>query len=215
MEGIKAVLFDMDGLLLDTERVSGQAWQLAAEEKGYVLPWEVIYSFVGKKYEDVLGLLARALNLSSDEANALGARKHEIKDELGSQQGVSIMPGALELLEAFQKRDIHMAVVTSTDKERAEAILSRVGIRHYFCRLICGDEVERGKPYPDIYLEAISRLGVEAEACIAFEDSSAGTLAASGAGVKTYAVPDLLPLSPEAGDAAYQVLKSLKEFHII
>ena len=126
--------------------------------------------------------------------------------------GIALKPGLVELLEYLALHEIPAAVATSSDREYAGFSLKAAGLdERRFALVVTGDEVENGKPAPDIYLEALRRLGVKPARSLALEDSDAGILAAARAGMISVLVPDLKPPSPAAREAAFRVLTSLHE----
>lgn len=126
--------------------------------------------------------------------------------------GITTKPGLHEVLAFLEQRRVPLAVATSTHRNEAEFCLRAARLRERFATVVCGDEVVRGKPEPEIYLEAARRIGVDPRMCLALEDSNAGVVAASRAGMITIMVPDppRVP-SAEAQDAAHAVLRSLED----
>jgi HAD superfamily hydrolase (TIGR01509 family) len=202
----------MDGLMIDTERPVQACCLQAAERLGVVLDVEFYErALVGRGWAECdAALLARfGTGFPLDRFKVSFG---ELWDAHVAAHGISTKPGLHELLTFLKGRLIPFAVATSTHRREAEFCLEKAGIRDRFSILVAGDEVERGKPEPDIYLEAASRLGVAPRQCVALEDSNAGVLAAARAGMLTLMVPDppRVP-SGEAGAAAHAILTSLFE----
>jgi beta-phosphoglucomutase len=192
-----AVIFDMDGLMLDTEVIYQAAWKRAARELGYEVPDALFHDLVGLRTEDCEGQIMAAWE--------------EAWDEHAHTHGIETKPGLLELLALLEKLEIPKAVATSSTAPEAERSLGLTQLATRFSVVVTGDQVAEGKPAPDIYLAAAERLGVDPAACVAFEDSDAGTLAAARAGMRTYQVPDLKAPSIEAAAASTAVLNSLHD----
>jgi HAD superfamily hydrolase (TIGR01509 family) len=206
--GFDAVIFDMDGLMLDTESIYKYAWQKAAAECGYHLDDDFYFTLVGQPNP---ACEAALLNLFGNDFPMADFRLRwsQLWKVQVETAGIPTKPGLAELLSFLQERQIPVAVATSSDRDYTALSLRAGGLETYFHTIITGDQVVKGKPAPDIYLAAARRLGVEPARCIALEDSNAGVLAASAAGMITIMVPDLKPPSPEAQRAAFCVVSSL------
>ncbi len=206
----KAVIFDMDGLLLDSERVALACFEEAAKALG--APWsqELALSLVGRSARDCDRLIAQAFG-ERFPLEPLRERFSEIYDGKVAAGDIPLKPWVRELLDWLEAARIPRAVATSTFRKRAEAKLARSHLLQRFDALACGDEILHGKPAPDIYELAAQRLGVEPRDCLALEDSNVGIRAAVSASMKAIMVPDLL--QPEADIRRYgvAVVPSLKE----
>jgi len=207
---IGAVVFDMDGLMLDTEPIYKAAWQQASAELGYDVTDAAYVHLVGRPAGDceavVLGWFGPAFPIER-----FRSRCHELWRARVTSAGIAAKPGLLELLSHLKRRDIPTAVATSSDADYTELSLRTVGLAAGFTAVITGDTVARGKPAPDIYLEAARRLGVTPGRSLALEDSEAGIVAASGAGMIPLLIPDGVAPSGTARRAAFRVLESLHE----
>ena len=187
---IKAVIFDMDGVLINTEKYLVKYWCQAAEELGMPMKREqalMIRSFSGKFAEPWL----KGIYGETFDYVAVRERRKEIMAEHLAKNGVEIKPGVKETLNYLREKGYKLAVATATDRERAEAYLDEIGITEMFDRIVCANMVENGKPMPDIYLYACDQIGVKAEACVAVEDSPNGVKSAYGAGCRVVMIPDL------------------------
>lgn len=205
-----AVICDMDGLLLDSERVSFVAMQRACSEIGLQFELEHYVELIGLPPK---GSKAKLIDLFGNDFPYDLIRKQELryKDEYVTTNGMPLRPGVVEFLETLSAKNIKLGVATSTFRDRAEHDLTITGLRHFFEKITCGDEVENGKPAPDIYLEAAKRLDVSPLECIVFEDSEAGIRAASAAGMKPVWIPDLKPASVELMHLVVGVFTDLLE----
>jgi beta-phosphoglucomutase len=205
---IEAVVFDMDGLMLDTETIYKRAWQSAARDLGYDLDDDFYATLIGRALADGETALASRFGpaFPLEEFGSRWSRAWKLDVQ---SAGIPPKPGLHELLAILERRDVPVAVATSTYRDAAELTLRAGGLDTHFQVVVSGDEVLRGKPAPDIYVEAARRLGVNAARCLALEDSDAGVLSSSRAAMLTLMVPDLKPPSPEAAAAAFQVFASL------
>lgn len=187
---IKAVLFDMDGLLLDTEKLLVRFWQEAASEAGFNMTREIALNIRSMHRSFAVPYLKSVLGDNFDYAKTR-ARRMELMSGYLAENGLELKKGAKELLTYLNKNNIPAAVVTATDSERAEKYLKETGIFGYFERIISATMVKEGKPKPDIYLYAAEQLGLEPYECVALEDSPNGVKSAVSAGCRTIMVPDL------------------------
>lgn len=205
---IAAVILDMDGLMLETESIYKLAWQSAATELGFDLDDDYYLTLVGQTN---LACEAALLNRFGDHfpMNEFRDRWSRLWRTTVETSGIPTKPGLTELLTFLRERQIPTAVATSSDRDYTSLSLRAANLESWFDYVITGDQVVNGKPAPDIYIEAARRLGVAAVNCVAMEDSDAGVLAASAAGMITVMVPDLKAPSPQARDAALCVVTSL------
>jgi len=204
------VIFDMDGLLLDTERVARIAWQEAALLFGHTLSDTLFASLIGRTHQASIELLRAAFGPSFDYESA-SHKCNALFEDYVEKNGLPVKPGVHELLDDLIARKISVAVATSTRNSNARRRLEQVGLIRYFSVLVGGNEVTRGKPEPDIYLEAIRRLGIEAGASYALEDSHAGVRSARAAGLNVIMVPDIVPPTAEIAALTVRVALSLDD----
>lgn len=203
----RAVIFDMDGLLIDSERVILDCWRNVATEQSLPLDDGLWLSMVGMHDAACTEMLVRLLGPAKAERLSIDCKD---RYDLLVEQGLPLKDGAIELLQELSARGVPLAIATSTRRERALIKLARCGIDHYFGALTTSSDVAHPKPAADIYLLAASRLGVPPENCVAIEDSEMGVRAAAAAGMTVIQVPDLVPAS-ELTRSLARVVVSLHE----
>ena len=187
---VKAVIFDMDGLLLDTEKLLVKFWQEAAREAGFPMTREIALNIRSMHRSFAIPYLKSVLGEDFDYLK-IRSRRMELMSAHLAKYGLELKKGAKELLTYLNENKIPAAVATATDYERAEKYLKETEIFGYFDKIICATMVKVGKPQPDIYIYAASELGLEPSECAALEDSPNGVKSAAAAGCKTIMVPDL------------------------
>jgi HAD superfamily hydrolase (TIGR01509 family) len=206
---IEGIILDMHGLLLDTERISKKAWQKAAHEFGYTLTDKIYLACLGKSSRDHEPIMQAALG-DAFPLSKVKERRLNLVSEHFQKYGVPLKPGAATLVELIKSLEIPVCIATATVKNKALELLHSSGIFIYITDVVGGDDVECGKPAPDIYLFAAKKIGVIPERCLVFEDSEAGLFAASAAGMRVILVPDLKQPSIESRKRALKILKSLE-----
>ncbi len=187
---IKAVIFDMDGLILDTEKLLVKYWCQAANEAGFPMQREHALNIRSLARKFAIPYLQGEFGEGFDYVK-IRTRRMELMTEALLRDGLELKKGIKELLTFLKEQNIPAAVATATDYERAKDYLVKTGIFDCFDRIVCATMVENGKPKPDIYLYAASQLGFAPEECMALEDSPNGVRSASSAGCITVMVPDL------------------------
>lgn len=202
-----ALILDMDGLLIDTERLYLEVNEAAAAQLGYVLTREQNLGMVGVAIDGCRRLLTQAHgeDFPFDRFRDLGYRLLDAR----MADGVPLKPGAAELVHWAQAEGMPVAVATSTRGARARHHLERVGILHRLDALVTRDDVVNAKPAPDPYLLAAERLGVPPGTALAAEDSANGVRSAAAAGVPVLMVPDLLAPTDELRALAHAVVPDL------
>lgn len=209
MQPIKAVVFDMDGTLIDTERVCRTAWSRASAELGAPLPDWMLHAFVGCSLPNARIMLMEEFG---DETliDNMFERMFELFHE-GCAKDLEPRAGAGEALEELKAEGYTLALATSSYREASIEKMKRFGFFPYFEASVFGDEIERAKPEPDIYLKAAEHLSVEPAACVAVEDSFNGVRAAHAAGMRVFMVPDFNQPTEEIASMCEGVLESLHD----
>lgn len=203
-----AFIFDMDGLLLDSERL---ALEIGRETCAALsLPWseDAALGMIGLNADACAAWLKQCFG----ETYPVQAQRAEFGRRYEAHidaHGVPLKPGASELLDRLDELDLPRAIATSTAAVRAQLKLKKTGLASRFHHLVGGDMVARSKPAPDIFLAAAAALGIAPQSCMALEDSNAGARAALAAGMQVRIVPDLLEPAPELAAAGAKICRSL------
>lgn len=207
-----AVIFDMDGLMIDSERVSIACWAQAAREQQLPFADDYWLRMVGLGDRDCERLLLQTVD--AQQVAALFARCHDLYEQR-THAGLPLRPGILELLQLLQAHDVPRAVATSTRQPRASRKLAATGLLPFFEVVVTSSDVRHPKPAPDIYLLAAQKLGKDPARCLALEDSPAGIRAALGAGMTAIQVPDLVHPDEELRALGHRIVGSLVEAHAL
>ena len=204
-----AVIFDMDGLLFDTEALWQEALLSAAAEAGHAIPEEVYNKSIGirRSHSRPLFLSHFGEDFAFDDFHANWSRHFRwiAADKL------ALKPGALELLDTLDQLRLPRAIATSSSRTTVESHLGTHNLMDRFDQIVCRGDYENGKPAPDPFLKAAERLGVEPRLCLALEDSHVGVRSASAAGTMTVMVPDLLEPTAEIAALCISVARDLNQ----
>jgi len=185
----QALIFDLDGLLIDSETLYRKISIKMADDLGKTLPDDIWAKQMGRSPIESLEIFRTELGITNYTAQELVDLRNDIMKE-AFQNDLQIMPGAMEIIHALHGR-IRMAIATGSPRELMEIAISRLGLNGYFEFLLPSDDLVLGKPDPEIYLRTISALGLSPEECIVLEDSSNGALAGHRAGCYVIAVPSI------------------------
>lgn len=206
----KLLIFDMDGLMFDTERIYYKAWQESAKAYGYEIDWNIYTQIVARNSRYIEKVLKQILG---DELpyEAICQKKRDLCDAIIEKEGIQKKEGLDELLDYLDEQGIQKVVATSSMREKALRYLELGGIRERFDYIICGSDVEESKPNPEIFLKVAARVGISPDQCMVLEDSRLGIQAAHAAKMTSVFIPDLVKADEEIlGNASY-CKASLKE----
>lgn len=206
---IKGVLFDMDGVILDTEKLYTRFWCEAAQVLGFPMTHEMALGMRSLSHEVGERQLKAYLGEEVDYQQ-VRSKRIELMTAFINENDVEIKPGIHELLEFLKENGIKTSIATSSPLNRTKEYLSQVGLVDSFDALVSGHMVEHGKPAPDIYLYAASNLGLKPEECLVLEDSPTGLLAAVRAGCIPVMVPDQDQPDEEVKSRIYAVVENLQ-----
>ncbi len=210
MENIKAFIFDMDGLILDTERIAFKSYKEALKEYGYDFTEAFFLTLVGTNVK-----LTKELCLNRYGSwfpfDLLHENHNKITEEYIKKNGVPLKEGVNELIDYLKEKDYKIALATSSDREKAEYLLELVKIKDKFDYIICGNDIVNSKPNPEIFLKAAENLKVEPKECVVIEDSKFGVKAAVNAGMKVINVPDMKMPNSEVKSMAFKIFNNLLE----
>ncbi|MBQ9327941.1 MAG: HAD family phosphatase [Solobacterium sp.] len=201
-------IFDMDGLMFDSERLYQETWREIADREGVVLGPHFTQDICGTSGDLLRSVVKKYYHTDNpdslfQECSSKVAEK--MKDE------VPMKPGLLELLELFTASGVKLAVASSSKAELIEQNLSRSDTRHYFDKVVSGTFVEHGKPAPDIFLLAAKEIGCDPKDCYVFEDSINGVMAGLAAGCETIMVPDYIGPTETVRNSEAHICSSLSE----
>ncbi len=213
LKGIKAFIFDMDGVLLDTESLCKKCWRIAARDWGLEGVDRVYYQCVGQASQDTLRILQDYFGRQKEGFSALEWYNYakSFFYEIENKGGLKKMKGAEECLKRLSSKGYVLALASSTRRATVVRQLSASGLIKYFRTITCGDSVAHSKPDPEIYVKACASIGIAADSCIAVEDSPNGVKSAYSAGMRVIMVPDQIQPADEIRRMCVRVAASLDE----
>ena len=212
---LNALIFDFDGLILDTETPEYLAWQNIYQEHGFELPHEEWGKIIGGYGLSTFDAAEHLALLSQGQLDSVSMRSRHSSESLARIYAQSVLPGVLELIHAAKTHGLKLAIASSSHHAWVDGHAQRLGILHYFDQVICADDVGVGrtKPNPDLFLLALNQLQVGKEAAVVFEDSPNGVTAANRAGIFVVAVPNQVTSMLNL-DGANLVVKSLTDLSL-
>ena len=207
---IKAIIFDMDGLMIDSERVTFECYQERLKDMNLTMDEEFYKTLLGKpikgiyqRFYDVYGNDFPIQNVIQDV--------HQLMAERFETEGVPVKKGLVELLHYLKDNNYKTIVATSSNRDRVDKILAQAKITEFFDDSICGDEVTKGKPNPEVFLKSCQKLGVNVDEAIVLEDSEAGIQASNDANIKVICIPDMKYPEKQYEEKTFKILKDLTE----
>lgn len=209
-----AVVFDMDGVMFDTESVCMKAWDTVGEEMGIGKAGYMVYKTLGMTAESAIKVLQNEFGVDFD-ARLFKQKGREFSYKYFDEFGVPEKPFLHETLNYLKSKDYKLAVASSTSSDSVFHHLNEKNITAYFDKVICGDMIKNSKPAPDIYLKACEELGENPTNCIAIEDSKNGILSAKNADMNVIMIPDLWQGDDDTDKLLFAKLKSLGEINTI
>ena len=207
MKDIKAIIFDMDGVILDSESISDITWKKAAEERGLSVTDEILNACRGSNKNDTIQTLKKYYG-SDFDSEAFLERTSELFHQIEEKDGIPLLPYAKEILQYLKPR-YRMALASSTRGPTVERQLRAAGVIDFFETRTTGEMVEHSKPNPEIYFMACKSIGVEPNECVAIEDSLNGIRSAHAAGLKPIMVIDKVQPTDEIRAMCVAVFESL------
>lgn len=213
MNNIKAFIFDMDGVLLDSESICDITWEKAAKDFGLKNIEEPKYKCMGRNKQDSEAILKEVFGEDFDGKGFL-AKTSEYFKEIEDAGGLKLLPYAKEILE-YLKPKYKVALASSTRKTSVQRQMTNLGLYNYFEQVVTGDMVVHSKPDPEIYRITAEKLGVLPEECICVEDSPNGIKSAFSAGLSTIMVPDRILPDDQTKKMCNYIFKNLEEIRTV
>lgn len=208
---IKAVLFDMDGLMVDTESLATEAFIHSAKKQGYDMTKEETLLVLGFTTKSIYEFWENYFKNSDVSGKQLVDDHYKYIENILFTTGPRKMPYIEELLKYLKESNYKVAVASSSNMDHIINNMEKTGLKKYIDEFASGAEVENGKPAPDVFLLAAERLGVKPEECLVLEDSKAGVIAGSSAGAKVIMVPDMFKPDEECKERTYRIVGNLGE----
>lgn len=211
MKKIKAVIFDMDGVLVNTEPLHYEMWKETLHRRGVELEYEIYKDCIGSTNGYLMELVLKNYGVDFRQDEAIFEECLAVEREMIIKEGMPKMTGVIEMLERMKDAGYVLAIASSSPIEFIEYAMDYIGARDYFALLSSGDRIAHPKPAPDIYIRAAEKLGVAPSECVILEDSANGCRAAKAAGAVCIGL-----FNPDSGEqdleAAESIISSLEEF---
>ncbi|HEY4300572.1 MAG TPA: beta-phosphoglucomutase family hydrolase [Candidatus Didemnitutus sp.] len=206
------VIFDWDGVIVDSSKAHEEAWEQLGIETGRSMPEGHFKAGFGRKNEQIIPHILK-WDLPEADVVRLGRRKEELYREVLRRTGIAPLPGVTGFLDRLKAAGVSSAVGSSTERRNIETILAIIGLGSFFRAIVTAEDVSRGKPDPEVFLTAAGRIEADPSRCVVFEDAFAGLEAARAAGMKAIAVATTHP--PEALEGrADRIVRRLDEVSV-
>jgi len=210
MHNFEAVIFDMDGLLLDSEKISFSTFKEALKVFNIEKKSDLFYTMIGKDAISCKNILKEGLSDKVDH-DEFGKVWSDLYKKETTLKPIPIKDGVITLLNHLKDLKVTIAVATSTDTNMAKEKLKNAGLLEYFTMVVGGDQIKRGKPNPDIYLHVANKLSVNPKKCLALEDSENGVKSAASAGMTVIQIPDIIQPSNGLKQLGHIILSCLED----
>lgn len=207
---IKAIIFDMDGLMIDSERVTFECYQERLKDMNLTMDEEFYKTLLGKPIKGIYQRFYYVYGNDFPIENVI-QDVHQLMAERFETEGVPVKKGLVELLHYLKDNNYKTIVATSSNRDRVDKILAQAKITEFFDDSICGDEVTKGKPNPEVFLKSCQKLGVNVDEAIVLEDSEAGIQASYDANIKVICIPDMKYPEKQYEEKTFKILKDLTE----
>lgn len=207
---IKAVIFDMDGLMINSERVTFEGYQKVMNKMGLSISEEFYKTLLGKTLKTATELFYEIYG-NDFPMEQVVCDVHQYMEDLFDTQGVPLKKGLVELLTYLKNNDYKTIVATSSHRDRVDHILDIAHLTQYFDDSICGNEVAKGKPNPEVFLRACEKLKVQPTEALVLEDSEAGIQAAHAGNISVICIPDMKYPDPKFEKMTAKILDSLDQ----
>lgn len=197
-------IFDMDGTIIDTQRIYVEAWEIAGKNQGIEGLGSLVKYVCGLKHED-------SIAFAKSHHPELDCKRFfdEYFPYAQKNKNVALLPGAAELLDFLYENDVPMAIASSSPMDEILENLEKLNIKKYFRVLTSGYEVAHGKPAPDVFLLAAEKLGMAPDQCFVFEDAPNGVRAAYSAGMRCFGIPDVAIFNDEIVEKSFRIISSI------
>lgn len=209
LDRIESVIFDMDGVLFDTERIYLKVWTRVCEKYGYKMTREIYSKVIATGRENVKKVFKQEFGSDMPIEEMYKEKDYELAKEI--EKNVPLKDGAYELLIYLRENNYKIALATSATRDRMERQLNQAEIKHLFNEIVCKDDVKESKPNPEIFIKAANKLNSNPENCVVIEDSLAGIKAANSGNMKAIHVVDLKEADEEIKNLCYKSFNNLIE----
>ena len=207
---VQAVIFDMDGLMFDTERVGRDCIIQSAKEFGYIITPELHRHFLGRNAKDIEKITKEALGQEFPYKECF-AHVFDLMDQYYEEQGIPVKEGLEELLIYLKSKNIQVAVASSSTTATIQKLLEKTNLTKYYDFIVGGDQIHHGKPDPEIFLKAVEHFQIQPENALVLEDSKSGILAAHAGNIPVICIPDMIEHSEEITSLTWHTLPSLRD----